>query len=468
MFATWRFAGIPENVPKEKKREDRKPFQHVAVVVMGDVGHSPRMQYHCISLARAGSCVTLIGLGESQCTAEVESNQMIRKLLLSPFPMSRRKYPFLLWAPLKVLHQTYQLLRALLVDIDRPDAILVQVPPSLPLLFVVFFVSHVRPCRVVVDWHNFGYTILALSKGKSHPFVRFMKLSEAWMGRLIGQYHFCVTDAMRRWLLENWKVKARTLYDRPPHRFRSLSKLERHSFFVKLKQLGIFKRSEKEWGTRAMSLDGEKNDENLFTSCQGKLRKDRPVLLVSSTSWTPDEDFSILLNAMTEFERRRKGKKNKIRIVLVITGKGPEKEMYKKRILEMQRNGLLKDIHIYTPWLEAEDYPKLLGVADLGVCLHTSSSGLDLPMKVVDMYGSGLPVCAVEYNCVRELVKDGVNGMLFDGKNPNQLTDRLIELLDRFPKNISKLDEMRKGVSVFQRVRWQANWDEVASDFFCF
>ena len=100
----------------------------------------------------------------------------------------------------------------------------------------------------------------------------------------------------------------------------------------------------------------------------------------------------------------------------------------------------LKRIKVTTLWLESADYPLLVGAADLGVCLHTSSSGLDLPMKVLDMFGAGLPVCAWYYPCLsKELVKEGDNGYTFTSSS--ELAEQLYMLLSNDRKELIKLQQ---------------------------
>ena len=66
-------------------------------------------------------------------------------------------------------------------------------------------------------------------------------------------------------------------------------------------------------------------------------------------------------------------------VLLCVTGKGPLRQHFQERMAHSD----FSRVACRTLWLEAADYPRLLGVADLGICLHTSSSGLDLPMKVL-------------------------------------------------------------------------------------
>ncbi|KAL0029779.1 hypothetical protein WJX79_009975 [Trebouxia sp. C0005] len=134
-----------------------------------------------------------------------------------------------------------------------------------------------------------------------------------------------------------------------------------------------------------------RTDFNVFThAVEGKpqLKPLRPALLVSSTSWTMDEDFGILLQAALQYEQMAASSNGSLPgLMIAVTGKGPQKAMYEEKMQQLR----LHHVAFRTLWLEASDYPLLLGSADLGVCLHTSSSGLDLPMKVVDMFGCGLP-----------------------------------------------------------------------------
>jgi beta-1,4-mannosyltransferase len=182
---------------------------------------------------------------------------------------------------------------------------------------------------------------------------------------------------------------ARVLYDRPPAIFRPISIEDKHNLFVKLKEECI----------EFAANDINDENETLFTvydliNDKISLKANRPALLISSTSWTEDEDFSILFEALEQYDSNASHNKIYPKLVCVITGKGPLKAYYQQKVAEKE----FKFVKFVFLWLIAEDYPKLLASADIGISLHKSSSNLDLPMKVVDMFGSCLPVCAFQYD----------------------------------------------------------------------
>lgn len=65
-----------------------------------------------------------------------------------------------------VLHMYYSLFYLLVSVFDPP-----QNPPSVPTLVAVRWASWLRRSAFIVDWHNFGYTLLALSAGRRSRFV---------------------------------------------------------------------------------------------------------------------------------------------------------------------------------------------------------------------------------------------------------------------------------------------------------
>ena len=82
-------------------------------------------------------------------------------------------------------------------------------------------------------------------------------------------------------------------------------------------------------------------------------------------------------------QARRSSWRNYPRLLVLVTGKGRLRNAFRTRLAATD----LQMVAFRLLWLEPQDYPRLLGCADLGVSLHMSSSGLDLPMKV------GKPVC---------------------------------------------------------------------------
>ena len=425
----------------------------VQVLVLGDIGRSPRMQYHALSIAKHGAQVDLIGYRESDIHPDILSNSnAIRIHALDPAPaylQTKDKRLFLVYGPLKVLFQIWTIWLVLGYRTKPSRWMLVQNPPSIPTLAVAYVICFLRHTRLIIDWHNFGYSILALRLGSRHPLVRISRLYEQTFAHS-AEAHFCVTSAMARVLERDYGIttKILPLHDRPASHLQVLTLAQRSSFLDTLPNL--------------LSPDDDQRLQD-YQRLVSEIKMGKSRLLVSSTSWTPDEDFSVLLEALINYSDLAITTHPHLPEVLVIvTGKGPQKDAFLNGIKDLKAQEKLEMVTIETTFLATSDYAKLLGSADLGVSLHTSSSGVDLPMKVVDMFGTGLPVVGWgEFEAWPELVREGVNGRSFsDAKGLQEV------LMQLFSGDDESLERLREGAIEEGKLRWDEEWDRVAEPLF--
>ena len=140
-------------------------------------------------------------------------------------------------------------------------------------------------------------------------------------------------------------------------------------------------------------------------------------------------------------------------LVILVTGDGARRAEFERRFAGLAA----RRIQLRARWLEPDDYPRVVGSADLGLCLHRSSSGLDIPMKVADLFGAGVPVCALDYGaCLAERVRHGDNGLLFS--NGHQLADIIFDLFETFPADQKALERIRTGARKLARPTWEEGW----------
>ncbi len=75
------------------------------------------------------------------------------------------------------------------------------------------------------------------------------------------------------------------------------------------------------------------------------------------------------------------------------------------------------------------------------------------------MFGCGLPVCALAYSCIGELVSHKHNGLLFS--TPQQLAQQLVECFRAEGGGAggsALLAQLRKGVLGASLARWHDTW----------
>jgi beta-1,4-mannosyltransferase len=391
--------------------ESSDPF-NVAVLVVGDLNRSPRMLNHCISLTDSFpqiNEVSLIGYNGGDIRSDISTNKKIKQYYIrqgiNKFLRKLPKFLFIFVALIKIITQIFSL-SWILFRIPKFRFLILQNPPGIPSMLICWIICKIRGSKFIIDWHNYGYTILKVNN-RPKFLVNLACRYEKYFGKK-SDVNFCVSQAEKRDLKKEFGIDAVCLPDRPVKGlFKFLNESEANELYKKYP-----------------------NELSSLIDCHLPEKKDnKPIVMISSTSWTPDEDFSILLDSFIKTEEmilesiEDKGQKNlmnvdkeKIKKVLfLITGRGPLRDSFMKKVSEAK----LKYFDVKSIWLESDDYPKLLSLVDLGVSLHYSSSGIDLPMKVVDMFSGCLPVASIYYDTIVELVEENKNGFLF--KNDKEL-----------------------------------------------
>src|SRR5262249_48383172 len=188
----------------------------------------------------------------------------------------------------------------------RPNLILVQNPPAFPTLAVSWFSLKTRDVRFVVDWHNLGYTVLALRLGRWHPVVRLARWYER-RGAPAADANLSVSRGMASFIENRFGVsQVHVLYDRPASVFVPLDRMEREQF-----RQGLFGRL----GVR-LGVSG---------------------LIVCPTSWTEDEDFDVVIDAVRRLEDRIRGWESATSgrrfadLVILVTGDGQRRIEFERR-----------------------------------------------------------------------------------------------------------------------------------------
>ena len=298
------------------------------------------MRYHAHALAANGVDVDLVGLEGTPLPREITDEPRITvHRIATPRLKIRGELTGSTYAAaglfdaMRVSFRLWRTLRRL----RRPDLVLVQNPPAFPTLAVTWFSLRRRGMRFVVDWHNLGYTLLQLRLGQWHPAVRLARWYERRDARRVDA-NLCVSRGLAAFLESRFGVKqARVLYDRPASAFTPIDRADRERF-----RQALFARL----GIRANTVG----------------------FIVCPTSWTEDEDFDVVIEAVMRLEERIRGWEagNSARrfpeLVILVTGDGARRAEFERRFAGLPA----RRIQLRARFLEPEDYPRVVGSADLG------------------------------------------------------------------------------------------------------
>lgn len=400
------------------------------VVALADLGRSPRMQRHALALAQASPDieVEIVGYEGSpvQQPITAESRVRCRRIPARPEDASAA------WNPLTFVHWASRSLhigRAVFGG-ARPNVILVQNPANGSARTLSWVASRVRGARLVIDWHDRAGAEQH-GRDRTRAIRAITRRERRWAQH--GDAHLASSRAMAEWLRREYKVHAEVLYDRPAAWFSRPDLAAAGSLWQRL--------------ARDLSLGSR-----------------RIPIAVCPTGWTPNEDFDLLLESLERAERRLttrtpgRDASATPELAVLLTGRGPLRSSIEARLGRRS----FSRIAVRTTWLEPADYLVLVGMADVGICLHQSATGLDLPGKLAEFRGVGVPALAFDYAPVlNEVLETGKQGLTF--RDPSELAAVLVALATDDVESVAALSASRAWLTAHPAERWEEHWQAVAA-----
>jgi beta-1,4-mannosyltransferase len=303
---------------------------------------------------------------------------------------------------------------------QRWTAVVTQNPPGFPVLMLLGLAGP-RGTRRILDWHNFGDSLLALRRSRRRHAAGLYGWCERRISRMADE-HWAVSAALARKLVG---IRAVVVHDRPSQVFR----------------------------TAAENSPGAANGDRAANRLAWWRRvlphlapPDAPCWVVAPSSWGPDEDSDAMLRVSETWKRNAGSWGEAPRVAIIATGRGPLQADFARAAAALPGG----PVSLHTAWVPAAEYPALLACADAGLCLHRSSSGVDLPMKLADFRGAGRKALVMDYGPVlTEVFRAGTDGWTF--RTDADLAARLRQLA------LMTGDELAAPATAEDT--WEAEWD---------
>lgn len=191
------------------RRISRKPHRKhvVLILVLGDIGRSPRMMYHASSFARHEWEAVILGYTDTPLMPALLETPHVHPMSVASPPRLIMAMPWPIRAPIRVIYQILSILHTILFSLPvHPEVIMVQNPPSIPTLLLAKYMSRLCGSKLIIDWHNTGYSILAMRTGENSRLTRIAKWFEAYFGRQ-AHAHLFVTRALQSFLSKEWSLE---------------------------------------------------------------------------------------------------------------------------------------------------------------------------------------------------------------------------------------------------------------------